>query len=188
MYILIIGLVVFLGIHSIRIFAPTYRDVQIEKFGEKKWKGIYSLISLLSLIAIIWGYSLARPDAEIIYVRPDWGPIVTIILMFFAFCLQPFNLSSSRLHKITHHPFMLSVVLWCVAHLISNGDMASIVLFGSFLVWALVDWQSARSRNAPLPPIRPLKTDLVCVTIAIAIWFLFIFVAHEWLFGVPVIS
>lgn len=188
MLLLAIGLLIFLGIHSTRIFASNWREEKIAVIGEQKWKNLYSIVSLVSFVFIIYGYSVARSDADILYVPFDWGRHAALALMFFSFCLLPFNVRSSRLRKITHHPFMLAVVLWSIAHLLANGDGASVLMFGSFLIWALFCWRAASKRNASLPPVAPLVQDVVAVCVAIGLWALFLLFAHKWLFGVAPIS
>lgn len=188
MIFLVLGLLIFLGIHSTRIFALAWREEKISTMGENKWKSIYSIVSAISLVLIVYGYSQAWQTANVIYVPFEWGRSAAIVLMLIAFCLMPFNMRSSRLKKITHHPFLAAITLWCIAHLLANGDSASVVLFGFFLVWALFCWHAASKRKGELPPVAPLVQDLAAVGFGVVIWALFLFIAHEYLFGVAPIS
>lgn len=188
MEILIIGLIGFHGLHSLRMAAPNLRQKMVLKLGEGPWKGLYSLATLVFLALIIIGYGQAWPDAGQLWNVPSWGSHVAILLMLFAFILMPFNMRSSRFRFITHHPFLLSVILWSVAHLFANADSASVLLFGSFLVWAVINYISVRKRNNPLPPVAPLIADVIAIIAGIGLWVLFIVFAHAFLFGVSPIG
>ena len=185
---LIAGLLIFHGIHSLRMIAPGWRDAQVASMGEGKWKGLYSLVSLFALVLMIWGYSEARPYSDIVYVPPDWGRHLAWLIMLPAFILMTFNMRSSRLRALTHHPFLTAVILWSIAHLLANGDMASVLLFGSFLIWAVFTYRNAVLRNSDLPPVAPLAQDIGAIVAGILLWAVFMFWAHNWLFGVsPVV-
>lgn len=181
---LIIGLILFHGLHSLRMIVPKWRDAKYAEMGESKWKGLYSLASLIALVMLIYGYSVARPDADIVYVRPDWGPTLAALLMLPAFILMTFNMRSSRLKFITHHPFLLAIILWSLAHLFANGDTASVLLFGSFIIWASFNFASVRKRTVALPPVKPILQDGLAIFGGIVLWAVFLFGLHEWLFGV----
>jgi len=185
MILLIIGLVLFLGIHSIRMVAPAFREAQLSRLGEGKWKGLYSLVSLAGLILIIWGYAQARPDADILYVAPVWGRHLALLLMAFAFvAMVASNLGPSRIKHHLQHPFLVSIKLWATAHLLANGDNASVLLFGTFLAWAIWNRIAVAKRADPRPPSGPVRNDILAVVIGLGLWVLFIWKAHQWLFGV----
>lgn len=182
---LIIGLVLFHGLHSIRIVAPNWRDQRVASMGEGPWKGLYSIASIIALVVLIWGYSIARQDFILVYFPPTWGRPVAIVLMAFSFIsLMVFNLKAGVLKPILKHPMLVSIKLWAVAHLLVNGDLASVLLFGSFLIWAIVDRISVKRRNEPIPEKGPIVNDVLAVVSGLVLWVLFIWVAHEWLFGV----
>ena len=186
---LIAGLAVFLGIHSLRMMAPAWRDARLEAMGEGSWKGVYSLISLAGLLLLIWGYAQARPEADVLYVPPVWTRHLAWLLMALAFIsLMVANLPAGRLKPLLKHPMLLSVKLWAFAHLLANGDVASVLLFGAFLAWAVWNRIAVKRRGGALPQPGPITYDLAAVASGLALWALFIFWAHEWLFGVaPVV-
>ncbi|MCB1384875.1 MAG: NnrU family protein [Nitratireductor sp.] len=182
---LIVGLVLFLGVHSVRMLAPRWRDAKLASMGEGPWKGVYSLISLVGFALLIWGYAQARADAPILYVPPAWGRHVAWLLMALAFiCLMVFNLPAGRLKPMLKHPFLLSVKLWATAHLLANGDAASVLLFGAFLAWAVWNRIAVKRRGGALPAPGPVGNDIAAVVSGLVLWALFAFWAHQWLIGV----
>jgi len=188
MMLLVFGLIVFHALHSIRMVAPKWRAQRVKNMGENMWKGMYSLVTLAALVLIVFGYQQAKIDAVQIWSPPVWGRHLAIVLMLISFLLIPFNMRSSRLKSITHHPFLMAILLWSTAHLLANGDGPSVILFGSFFVWALWNWLNVRKRNGPLPQVPPLKQDLFATAIGIGMWLFFLVFAHKWLFGVSPIS
>jgi uncharacterized membrane protein len=186
---LIIGIVIFLGIHSVRILVPDFRAGQIALRGEGGWKGIYSLISAIGLGLIVWGYALARPEAGFIYEPPTWMKHINLVLMLFALIFMVMaNVPAGKLKPIVKHPFLLSIKLWAFGHLLSNGDLASLVLFGSFLAWAIWDRIAVKRRGDLGATVSgPVSNDLIAIISGTALYVLFVWKAHEWLFGVPVV-
>lgn len=185
---LIIGLILFLGMHSVRMALPGLREVLWQAWGENAWKGIYSLVSLLGIILVVWGFGLTREQGVQVYDPPSWGLHVTLFLMFISFSLLPFNMRSSRLRPLIKNPFLLAVALWSIGHLLANGDLASVLLFGSFLLWTLANRLSLTLRPDVAPAAVPLVQDIVAVGAAWLIYLLFLFVLHEWLFGVAPVA
>ena len=187
MALLIAGLVVFLGIHSLRMVAPGFRDAMLARMGENAWKGVYSLISLAGLILLIWGYAKARPLAPVLYVTPFGMVHLTALLMVFAFIsLAVSQVPAGKLKPMLKHPMLVAVKIWAFAHLLVNGDLASILLFGSFLAWAVWNRIAVKRRGAPLPEAGPVSNDIVAIVSGLVIWVLFVWKLHEWLIGVPV--
>ena len=186
MLVLILGLVLFLGIHSVRIFAADVRKAQIAKGGEQRWKGIYSLVSLAGLVVLIWGYSLARPDAAILYEPPVWMKHINALLMLVALiALMASQFPAGKIKAALKHPMLVAVKLWAVGHLLSNGDLASILLFGSFLAWAVLDRISVKRRGDMGTTIAgPLSNDIAPVVIGLVLYGLLVWKGHAWLFGV----
>jgi uncharacterized membrane protein len=185
MSVLIIGLVIFLGVHCVRIVAPGWRDRRIAAMGEGPWKGIYSLVSIIGFVLLVWGYGLARPVAPVFYEPPVWMKHVTAFLMILAFVsLGIYALPAGRLKPILKHPMLVAIKIWALAHLLANGDLASILLFGSFLVWAVFDRIAAKRRAAPVPAAGPVAYDIVAVIAGLVVYVLFVWRLHEWLFGV----
>jgi uncharacterized membrane protein len=185
MTVLIIGLVLFLGVHSVRIAAPGWRDRRIATMGEGPWKGFYSLVSIVGFVLLVWGYSLARQEAPILYEPPVWMKHVTALLMILAFVsLAIYAAPAGRLKPMLKHPMLVAVKIWALAHLLANGDLASVLLFGTFLVWAVFDRISAKRRAAPLPAAGPVLNDGIAVVAGLVVYALFVWRLHELLFGV----
>ncbi len=186
MLVLILGIIVFLGIHSVRILSPEFRDAQIRQRGEGGWKGIYSLVSVAGLALIIWGYAPARPEAAFIYEPPTWMKHINALLMLLALIsMMVANLPAGKLKPILKHPFLLSIKLWAFGHLLSNGDLASLILFGSFLAWAVWDRIAVKRRGDMGATVAgPVSNDVIAIVSGVAIYGLFVWKLHEWLFGV----
>jgi uncharacterized membrane protein len=184
MTILILGLVVFLGIHSVRILAGPFRDAQIAA-NPKRWKGLYTLVSFVGLGLIIWGWILARPIAPQLYDPPTWGRHATLALVWIAFVLLPTaNAPTGRIKASVRHPMLLGVIFWSAGHLLANGDQASTTLFGAFLVWAILDLISALRRGEPAPVVVKPRADVIAVVAGTVLWVVFVFFLHRVLFGV----
>ena len=184
MTILILGLVMFLGIHSVRIVAAPVRDAQVAA-SPKRWKGLYSLISAGGLGLIIWGWILARPTAPQVYDPPAWGRHATLALVWMAFVLMPTaNAPTGRIKATVRHPMLLGVIFWSSGHLLANGDQASAALFGSVLVWALHHLATAPSPKAPPPVATNPRSDIIAVLAGTVLWCVFVVFLHRLLFGV----
>ncbi|HOM13006.1 MAG TPA: NnrU family protein [Rubrivivax sp.] len=185
---LILGLVVFLGVHSVRIVADGWRSAQIARRGMNAWKGVYSLVSLAGFALIVWGYGLARLQPQPLWAPPRWAPHLSSLLMLFAFILLvAAYVPRNGIKRWVHHPMLLGVMLWAIAHLLANGTLADLLLFGSFGVWAVLDFIAARQRDhAAGDPQLPgtLVGTLIALGVGVAAWALFAFWAHAWLFGV----
>lgn len=188
MAMLILGLVVFLGVHSTRIVADGWRSATIARIGEKPWKGLYTLVSVAGFALILWGFSLARRDPVYLWQPPMGMRHLAGLLMLIAFVLLvctyvPHNSIKAKLH----HPMVLSVKVWALAHLLANGNLADVVLFGAFLVWAVFSFRAARQRDRAAGTLYPPGTaaaTALAVAVGVAVWALFAFWAHGWLFGV----
>ncbi len=185
---LILGLVLFLGVHSVRIFADDWRSQTIAKRGEGAWKGLYSLLSILGFGLIIWGYGLARQQPVVLWMPPVAMRHIASLLTLIAFILLvaayvPRNGIKARLH----HPMVISVKVWAFAHLLSNGNLADIVLFGAFLVWAVLDFRAARGRDRAAqtvyPAGKPMAT-VITVVVGTVAWVGFALWLHGLLIGV----
>lgn len=188
MTLLIIGLVLFLGVHSVRIFADDWRRAQIARRGEKAWKGLYSIVSLIGFALIIWGYGQARQQPQPLWAPLSWAPHVTALLVLIAFILlAAAYVPHNGVRYRVHHPMVLGVKAWAFGHLLANNTLADVVLFGSFLLWAVLDFRAARVRDrvahVSYAPGRAGMTVLT-VVIGAAAWAAFAFGLHLWLFGV----
>jgi uncharacterized membrane protein len=145
---LVLGLLIFLGAHSTRIFADGWRTQTIARLGENAFKGIYSLVSLLGFVLIIWGFGLARETPTQLWLPPAGMCHAAALLNVLAFVfLAAAQVPTNAIKARVHHPMVLGVKTWAFAHLVSNGNLAHVVLFGTFLVWAVVDFISSRRRD-----------------------------------------
>lgn len=185
MLLLILGLVIFLGVHSLRIVAPQWRDRQRAALGEGPWKGVYSLLSLLGLVLIVWGFGLARGETGYLYDPPVALRHIALLLMLFAFISLAISIfPPGRLKPALKHPMLLSVKIWALAHLLANGETAAVVLFAAFLVWAVIDRIALKRLGAPVAVPGAGKWDIIAVVTALVVYLLFIWKLHLWLIGV----
>lgn len=183
---LILGLIIFLGIHSVRMVAPDWRDGRVAAMGEGPWKGVYTLVSVIGFVLIIWGYGRAWAVAPVLYEPPTWMRHVAALLMFFSFVSAMVSaFPAGRLKPALKHPLLLSVKIWAFAHLLANGDLAAIILFSSFLAWAVADRISLKRRGAPVPKPGPAQWDVLAVVAGAVLYVLFVWKLHLWLIGVP---
>src|SRR5438093_7168176 len=188
MTLLILGLVLFLGVHSVRIVADGWRTQQIARLGDRRYKGLYTLTSLLGFGLLLWGFSLARAQPLVLWSPPAWTHPLAAVLMLVAFVLLaaayvPRNVVKAKLG----HPMLLSVKVWGFAHLIANGSLADVLLFGSFLVWAVLCFRSSRRRDRATGTVYPAATasgTALTVAIGAVAYALFAYWLHGWLFGV----
>jgi uncharacterized membrane protein len=185
MSILIIGIAVFLGIHSISIVAPGLRARAVASMGLNRWRGLYSLVSAVGFVLILYGFHLARQAPAVLYMPPAWMRQVTFLLMLPVFPLLLAAYLPGRIKTAMKHPMLAAVKFWAFAHLLSNGSLADVLLFGAFLVWAICDRISLKRR--PPQAIRTAPqgrfNDLIAVIAGLALYVIFILWAHVRLFG-----
>ncbi len=187
MLILIAGLILFLGAHSSRMAVPALRDDLIAKRGEGLWKGGYSLVSLVGLVLIVWGYGLARP-ALTIWEPPTFMAHINILLMWPALVLLiASQVPAGRIKQAVKHPMILSVKIWAFGHLLANGDLASMLLFGSFLIWGVFNRISVKRRGNPDFGAVSVRNDVIALVVGTALYLWLLLQGHAWLFGVPVL-
>jgi uncharacterized membrane protein len=188
MTILVLGLVIFLGLHSTRIVSEGGRETAIARLGEGPWKGMYSLVSAVGFVLIVWGFARARYDAPQLWTPPIWGRHITMLLMLVALILfASFLFKRSRVAVITHHPMLWSVLLWSVGHLFANGSAADLLLFGAFLVWSAADLVSSYARdrrNGVVYPEPQLAATAGAIVVGLVVYALLLGGLHLWLFGV----
>ena len=184
MLVLVLGLVVFFAIHLVRVAAPGFREAQIAA-SEGRWKGIYSLLSVVGLALIVWGWNLYRPEAPEIYEPPGWGRHAAALLVLVAFVLLAAAYPPpGRIRHWVKHPMLVGVMLWAAGHLLANGDLASLLVFGGFLAYAIVDLIAVIPRGDPAPAVvRPLS-DLTAIVAGAVVFAVFALWLHGWLFGV----
>jgi uncharacterized membrane protein len=185
---LVIGLVVFLGVHSISIVAPAWRARQVSRFGIRPWKLAYSALSIAGLLLVIWGYGLARTQSVVLWTAPPAMRHVTALLAIIAFILVaaayvPPNHIKSKLG----HPMTVGVGLWALAHLLANGALHDVILFGAFLAWALVTYVTRRRRDrAAGTTYAPgtAKGDAIAIVAGTVVALVFALFLHGPLIGV----
>jgi uncharacterized membrane protein len=188
MAILVLGLVIFLGLHSTRIVSESGRERAIARIGEGPWKGVYSLISAIGFVLIVWGFARARYDAPQLWTLPAGARHITMLLMLVALILfASFLFKRSHIAVLTHHPMLWSVLLWSAGHLFANGSAADLVLFGAFFVWSAADLVSAYARdrrNGVVYPEPQVAATASAVVVGLVVYALLIGGLHLWLFGV----
>ena len=185
---LILGLLIFLGIHSLRLFASDWRNRQQARLGELPWKGLYSLASIFGFVLIVWGFGLARQHPMLLYVPPlplrhlnALFTLVTFVLVAAAYVPR------NHLKAKFGHPMLLGVKVWAFGHLLATGMLHDVLLFGAFLLWAVVLFIVSRRRDRSTGTVYPpgsLKGDVLAAIIGIAAWVAFAFWLHLWLIGV----
>lgn len=186
MSMLLLGLALFLGVHSVSIVAPAWRDAMAARLGAGAWKGLYSLVSLVGFVLLLKGYSLARLEPSLVWVPPAGLRHAAALLMLPVFPLLFAAYLPGRIRAVAKHPMLAAVKFWALAHLLANGMLADIVLFGSLLAWAVLDRISLKRRAPRATPVAPAKpfNDILAVALGLAVYAIFIMGAHRVLFGV----
>jgi uncharacterized membrane protein len=183
---LILGLAIFLGAHSIAIVAGAWRARVIERLGKGTWKGLYTLASLVGFGLLIYGYGQARLDPVLLYAPPLWTRHLSALLMLPVFPLVFAAYLPGRIQTALKHPMLAAVKFWALAHLISNGMLADVLLFGGFLAWAVADRMSFKHRTQPdLRTASPSKAnDAIAVIGGLLVYVVFALWLHVRLIGV----
>jgi uncharacterized membrane protein len=185
---LILGLVLFLGVHSVRTVAEDWRTGVRQRLGENAYKGIYSVLSLIGFALIVWGFGLAREMPVVLWTPPRGMRHAASLLTLVSFVLlAAAYVPRNGLKARFHHPMVLSVKVWALAHLLANGTLAHGVLFGSFLAWAVANFIAARRRDRATGTAYPAGTlagTAVTVAVGLGAWALFALVLHGMLIGV----
>ncbi|WP_266159703.1 NnrU family protein [Dyella silvatica] len=188
MLVLILGLVLFLGVHSVRIFADDWRSRQRARLGDKGWKGLYSVISIVGFGLIVWGFGLARQQPVLLYVPPMWLRHLNGLFTLLAFILiAAAYVPGNRIKAKLGHPMLAGVKTWAFGHLLATGMLHDVVLFGAFLLWAVLDFITSRRRDRLAGTVYPagqLKGDVLTVLAGVIVWAVFAFVLHTRLIGV----
>ena len=189
MLILLAGLILFFIPHSISIVNEPWRNRMVERLGEMRWQGLYALVALTGFILIIRGYGLARHNPAIVYAAPPVMRHIAWLLMLPVFPLLVATYAPGRISTVTKHPMLLATILWATAHLLVNGNLPDLLLFGSFLIWAVADRISMTHRAPrPVPGLpRTRFNDLVAITAGLGLYLAFLFGLHGWLIGVPLL-
>lgn len=185
MAVLIVGLVIFLGVHSLRAIAPAWRDAAIRKLGEGAYKGIYALMALFGLALVVWGFSTASGQGGFLYVPPAGLRHLTEALMLPALVLAVASaLPPGHVRRVVRHPLLIATILWSLAHLVVNGEVAAVVLFGGFLAWAVLDLLAQSRRPATVLPRPAVLYDAIAVVAGAALYGALVWRLHLWAFGV----
>ncbi len=185
---LILGLIFFLGVHSVRMVADDWRTQTRARIGELPWKGLYSVVSLVGLGLIVWGFGLARQQPVQLWSPPvamrHAASLLTLIsFVLLAAAYVPGNSIKARIH----HPMVLGVQVWAIAHLLANGNIGHVVLFGAFLVWATVSFIAARRRDRVAGTQYPHGTagaTGITVAVGVGMWIAMALWLHGLLIGV----
>jgi uncharacterized membrane protein len=192
MTLLILGLVLFLGVHSVRIVAEDFRARQLARLGENGWKGLYSLASIVGFGLIVWGYGLARQQPVVLWPVASWLRHVAALLTLVSFVfITAAHVPGNGIKARLKHPMVLGVKVWAFAHLIANNTLADLLLFGAFLVWAVFSFRAAKERDrAAGTSYAPgtMPRTLLTVVIGTGAWLVFAVWAHWALIGVRAVG
>jgi uncharacterized membrane protein len=189
--VMILGLVLFLGVHTL----TTQREVRAQVIavsGESGYKIGYALVSLLGLVLIVWGFARYRATGWIdVWTPPTAFKHLTVALMLPAVILVVASYIRGRIYTKLKHPMLTGVKLWAAAHLLANGDLGSIILFGSFLGWAVFDRISLKHRTdsgGPPIPVGGGSNDLIAIAVGFVAYLALAFAFHPVVIGVPVVG
>ena len=187
MGVLLLGLVIFFAVHSVSIVNEPWRGRMVATMGEVPWKGVYALFAIAGFALIVWGYGLARYEPIVLYSPPVWLRHVALLLLLPVFPLLLAAYLPGRIQAVTQHPMLVATKLWAVAHLLANGTLADVLLFGAFLIWAVADRISIKHRTPrPIPSAPPSKVnDILAIAAGLALYVAFAVWLHTWLIGVP---
>lgn len=185
---LVLGLILFLGMHSARVFAEPARQRFIAQRGANAWKGVYTVVSLAGFALLVWGYGQARLTPVVLWQPPVAMRHIAALLTLVAFVLLvaayvPRNGIKAKLH----HPMVLAVKVWALSHLLANQTLADLLLFGGFLVWAVLSFRAARARDRAEGTVYPAGTlagTAITVVVGVVAWAAFAMWAHAALIGV----
>ena len=185
---LLIGLLIFFGIHSMSVVALPLRNRLAAK-SALGWKGLYSIASVLGIVLIVMGYGELKAEPIILYTTPFWMRYVAAALMLPVFVFFLASLLPGRIQSTLKNPLLVSVKTWALAHLLANGALADVMLFGSFLLWAVavrVSLKKREPRRYPRAPQSPVN-DAIVIVAGLALYAATVLWLHEWLVGVPVL-
>jgi uncharacterized membrane protein len=186
---LLAGLLLFLGVHSIAIVAPAWRDDMAAKLGDAPWKALYTLASIVGFIMLVHGYGLARADPTVLYTPPTWMHYVSAVLMLPVFPLLFATSLPGRIKATVKHPMLAATKAWALAHLLVNGNLADVLLFGGFLAWAVADriavGKRVTQRKQGVPKTPSITNDVLAIVGGLVVYVLVIVWAHQRFIGVP---
>jgi uncharacterized membrane protein len=184
---LVLGLAIFLGMHSVSIFAPAWRNAMAARLGEWPWKGLYSVVSIVGFTLMITGYAAARLDPVMLWAPPVWTHHLAALVMLPVFPLLLAAYLPGKIKTATKHPMLVATKAWALAHLLTNGMLADVVLFGGLLAWAVADRVSLKRRPPRAIPFAAPSSalnDVIAVVLGLGLYAVFAFYLHQRWFGV----
>jgi uncharacterized membrane protein len=192
MFEFVLGLVLFFGIHSVAIVAPGWRNAMVQRLGAGAWKAVYAVVAIVGLVLLVQGYGDVRWGSTVVYAPPTWLRHVGLLLLVPVFPLLLAAYLPGHIRTTVKHPMLLAVKIWALTHLLMNGRVVDLVLFGAFLAWAVADRISVK-RRTPLPasgvtlPATPVN-DGIAVVGGLGLYVAFVMWLHLWLIGVSVVG
>jgi uncharacterized membrane protein len=187
---LILGLVLFIGIHSVAIVSVAARDRWAAAMGVNAWRGLYSLLAAAGLVLIVLGYAEARLSPQVLYVPPPWTRHLAFALMLPVFPLILAAYLPGRIKATLRHPMLGAVKIWALAHLLANGMLADVLLFGGLLAWAVADRISFKRRvqHMMMPlPAPSVRNDILAIVLGLGLYVVTVLWLHRWLIRVPLV-
>jgi uncharacterized membrane protein len=185
---LIIGLLLFFGVHSVAIFAPAWRNAMAARLGDAPWKALYSIVAVIGFILLVHGYAAARAEPVVLYSPPLWTRHLAALLMLPVFPLLFAAYLPGRIKAAVKHPMLTATKAWALAHLIANGTLADVLLFGGFLAWAVLDRIAVGKRAVPqktlVPAVASRFNDVIAVVGGLIVYVIFVAWAHQRFIGV----
>jgi uncharacterized membrane protein len=187
---LLVGLVLFFAVHSVSIVNEPWRDGMVAKMGDIPWKVLYTVISIVGIVLIVKGYGQARLDPIVLYTPPSWMRHLAMLLLLPVFPLFLAAYFPGRIKSAAKHPMLLATKIWATAHLLVNGTLADVFLFGAFLAWAVADRISMKHRaQRPLPgPPASKVNDIIVVGGGLFVYVAFVLWLHGWVTGIPLVG
>ncbi|HEU5296367.1 MAG TPA: NnrU family protein [Burkholderiaceae bacterium] len=185
---LVIGLLLFLGLHSTRMIADGVRSRFIAQRGERVWRGLYSLGSAIGFVLIIWGFAIARRSPVVLWSPPDWTrPLASLLTLASIVLISAAYVPRNHFKAWVGHPMVLGVKVWAFAHLLATRTLADLLLFGGFLLWSIWCFRSLRARDRAAgrqPTPGQAVPTVVTIAVGAVLWFVFAYWLHGWLIGV----
>jgi len=187
---LVLGLFIFLAIHSVSILQHDLRNRMVNKLGLGPWQGLYSLVAVLGFVMLVHGYGQARLHPVLLYTPPHWLHYLTMVLMLPVFPMLLATYLPGRIKTTLKHPMLAATKLWAVAHLLANGSLADVLLFGAFLAWAVADRISLKHRAGDAVPVamHSKLNDILVIVLGLALYGAFVLGLHQRLIGVAVLN
>jgi len=186
--IFVVGLILFLGVHSVRVIADPWRTASIARLGIGPWKGLYSLASLAGFLVLVWGYGQARQTPIVIWSPPAAMRHATELLTLIAFIfLAASKIPNNAFKARGGHPMLIGVKFWALGHLLANGTLNDIILFGAFLAWAVVTYVASRKRDrreGVRYGVASVRGTSISVVVGLVAWAIFAGLLHKLLIGI----